>query len=574
MKVAVPQQDLQLLALSLQHEVESKIPSGDTFQIKCVVKKDELLILAQHPVGVTVKTEDIFVLLKKALQSSLTEREQPVQCFLKKLGEELPYAKCSFIIQQREKGRSSIPLSSSLTYNPPIVEDEPEPEFEVWVDTPDSLITEPQYPVKFLLLGITILGTFIFGSGFYLLSRPCVVSECQEMRTAEQLKRELPKMIRSANSANELIAIQQQLDTASSDLGNIPFWSGRYKQGEQLQASLSMQSNQIQQVVKAFEAGDIAEKKMPPTGNNLRELQEMQHLWRVAIASLEAISPTSELQSIVEPRLSKYRVSLQSINQEFLGEEQWLKKINDAKAVAIVAQQRSMGATSLSEWQKAQATWQIAMNALNIIPSTSPAYSEAQNLLSEYQTQLARTRDRTTREEIAARNYQEAINMGNQARTYEEKNQWQIAAQYWSQGLKTAQQVSQDSFYYHPSQRLIQPYATAFQQAEKQVQTVTRLEDIRYDLDDICTREVRVCTFTINNTGIAVSLTPDYEHLIYMTLLSRDTEDTTNHWDILQEALGRVGDRVNLPVFIYDTQGQGLHTHIPVAGNNKVYTTN
>lgn len=61
-------------------------------------------------------------------------------------------------------------------------------------------------------------------------------------------------------------------------------------------------------------------------------------------------------------------------------------------------------------------------------------------------------------------------------------------------------------------------------------------------------------------------MTPDYERVIGTTLSDSDLE-TTNHWYILQETLGEIGDRVNLPVFIYDTQGQGLYTHIPQGRN-------
>jgi hypothetical protein len=50
---------------------------------------------------------------------------------------------------------------------------------------------------------------------------------------------------------------------------------------------------------------------------------------------------------------------------------------------------------------------------------------------------------------------------------------------------------------------------------------------------------------------------------VLQTTLSETELETTNHWYILQEAVGIIGDSVNLPVFIYNTQGQGLYTHIP-----------
>lgn len=562
MKVAVQPEDLQVLTRTLQEKLLAEVPSGEVFQIKCAVKNKELMVLTQHPVGVTVDTEYLFFVLSEALQLSPTDREQRVQCFIRILGEELPYARRSLMIKQKKEMRRAIPLSSSLTYTPSIIENEPEAAFDPFIDTPDLLTTQSQRPVKSLLIGITLVGICVFGSGFYLVTRPCVMSECKELQTAQQLNGEFRQRMRGANSANQLITAQQQLITASTDLSIIPRWSPRYQQAQELKARLSMQSDEINQVVMALQAGDMAEKQTQTTANSLEELEERQYSWRQAIAPLEAVSSSSELYELVQQRLSKYRVSLQAVNQQLLAQEQWLKKLNDAKAVVIVAQEREANAKSLNDWQKAQTTWQVVINALNIIPPTSPAYPEAQKLLLEYKPRLATTRDRATTEQLAARSYQQAISTANQAQTYEQKNQWHVAVTYWSQALQNAQQTSQDSVYYNQSQSLIEPYSTALKQAQAKLQVNINLQQVRNDLEQTCSREIQICTFTINNTGIAVSLTPEYEQVLQTTLSEADLQ-TPNYWQILQETLGVIGNRVNLPVFIYDTQGQGLYTHLP-----------
>ena len=565
MKVAVQPEDLQLLARSLHELVVAEVPYSELFQIKCAVQKDELMILTQHPVGLRVDSEHLFAVLSEALQSLPTSREQRVQCFIRKVGEELPYARYSLNIKQNQQMKPAIPLSSSLTYTPSMTEDEPDdPEelFEPLEYTQESWATQPQRPIKYLLLGITLLGICVFGTGFYLLSRPCVMSECKELQAAQELNLESQELMRRANSEKRLVAIQQHLETTSSNLGVIPRWSSRYQQAEDLKASLSMQSDKINLVLTAFQTADLAEQKMQTTANSLEEIQEIQHLWRQAITPLEAISPGSELYMLVQPQLSNFRVSLQAVNEQLTAQEQWLKKLNDAKAVVIVAEERAATAKSLDEWQKAQSTWQIAINAFNIIPDTSPAYEEAQALLLEYKPQLANTRDRATREQIAAQTYQQAISTANQAKTLEQKNQWQVAVTYWEQALENVQQIPQDSVYYGQSQLLIKPYSIFLQQAQGKVKVNRRLQQVRNELEETCSREIRICTFTINNTGIAVSLTPEYEYIIQTTLSEADLQ-TTNHWYVLQEVLGVIGDYVNLPVFIYDTQGQGKYTHIP-----------
>ncbi len=561
MKVAVQQEDLQLLARTLQEQILAEVPSGEVFKIQCAVKKDELMILTEHPPGVTVDTEYIFVVLSEALQLSPAYKAQKVQCFIRIFGEKLPYAKFSLIMQQKEDMRRGIPLSSSLTYTPSTTEDEPEELFDSFVDTPDLWNTESERPVKSLLLGISLVAISVFSSAFYLVSRPCVMSECQEIQTAQRLNLESRQLMRRANSENQLVSIQQQLTTASTNLSVIPRWSSRYQQAEELKASLSMQSEKINQVVRALQTANMAEKKSQATANSLAELQDIQSLWRQAIAPLEAISPNSELYSLVQPRLSKFRVNLQAVNKQLLSQEQWVKKLNDAKAVADVAAKRETNAKTLNDWQQAQSTWQVVINALNIIPSDSPAYTEAQELLLEYKPQLDRTRDRATTAQMAARSYQQALTTANQAKTYAQRNQWQLAVTYWEQALQNAQQIPQDSLYYNQAQSLIEPYSAALQEAQEQLHTVNNLQQVSNDLNRTCAREIRICTFSINKTGIAVSLTPQYEQVL--EALSEADLQTTNHWYILQEALGVIGDNVNLPVFIYDTQGQGIYTHIP-----------
>ncbi|MDZ8104664.1 MAG: hypothetical protein RM338_03450 [Nostoc sp. DedQUE12a] len=101
MKVAVQQEDLQLLAKTLQEQLLVEVPLAGVFQVKCAVNKDELMILTQHPSGVTVDAQTIFAVIEDALQSLAPYREQRVQCFLRVFGEQLPYAKRFLALKQR-----------------------------------------------------------------------------------------------------------------------------------------------------------------------------------------------------------------------------------------------------------------------------------------------------------------------------------------------------------------------------------------------------------------------------------------------------------------------------------------
>jgi hypothetical protein len=596
MKVAAQQEDLQLLARTLQEQFLAEVPFGEVFQIKCAVNQDELMILTQHPVAVTVDTQQIFAVIEEVLQSLPTYKEQRVQCFLRVFGDKLPYAKHSLTMKHRlvREVRQAGPLeeaggareeisfsfpspssfssssSSSLTYSP-LTEDSQEGEesFDPLADTPDLLTTPKKRPIKPILLGAALVGIAVLGSGAYLLTRPCVMSECQEIQAAQKLKTESRQLTSRAKSENELVAVQKQLETTSADLAAIPSWSSRYQQAEELKVSLSGQSAKINQVVKALQMADVATQKTQTPVKNIEELQATQHLWRQAIAPLETINPNSELYKLVQPKLLKYRLSLQTVNQQLQNQERWLTKLTAAKGVASAATKREANAKSLNDWRKVQSTWQIAVNALIVIPSNSPASQEAQNLLLEYKPKLAAARDRATKEQLAAQSYQQAVSAAKQARAYEKLNQWQAAVVYWSQAFQTVKQISQDSLYYSSAQSLTEPYSAALKQAQEKLELTNSWQQTRNDLNQTCSGEIRICTFNISDKEIIVTLTPEYEQILQSTSSEAEPQnaspvvDATNHLQILEEALAVISDNASTPLLLYDTEGMGLYTRIP-----------
>ncbi|MBX9256706.1 hypothetical protein H1Q63_22730 [Desmonostoc muscorum CCALA 125] len=597
MKVAVQQEDLQLLAKTLQEQLLVEVPSAGVFQVKCAVNKDELMILTQHPSGVIVDTQGIFAAIEDVLQSLAPYKEQRVQCFLRVFGEQLPYAKCFLALKQRagwedgetgiwgtggirgeredegdegvggDKGAISFSSpSSALTYFPSLDETEDEEVFDPFADAPNLPVSKSARQVKPILLGVALVGIVVLGVGGYLVTRPCVMSECKEIQVAEQLKTESPQLMRRAKSEKELLAVQQRLTRASAALSAIPSWSPRYQVSEELKASLSGRSEKIGQVVKALQTASLAAEKIKTPARSLEEIQARQHLWRQAIAPLEAITPNSELYPLVQAKLFSYRISLHAVNQQMLTEEKWLKKLAAAKDVASTAENRQATAKSLKDWQKVQSNWQVVINALRVIPQTSPGYEEAQKLLVDYKPKLVVARDRATKEQLAARTYQQAVSTANQAKVYQQQNQWQAAATYWEQALETAKKVSQDSLYYTQAQSLIEPYSTDLKQAQEKLQVVSGLQQTRTDLEKTCINGIRICTFSMDNAGIIVRLTPEYDQLRQNSLANPDSQnsdngvDLANHLQILQEALAAISDNANLSLFLYDSQGQVIYT--------------
>ncbi|MEH1801157.1 MAG: hypothetical protein V7L13_18700 [Nostoc sp.] len=582
MKVAVQQEDLQLLAKTLQEQLLVEVSTAEVFEVKCAVNKDGLMILTQHASDVIVDAQLIFAVIEEVLQSLAPHKKQRVQCFLRVFGEQLPYAKCFLALKQTERwgdggmegwgveeageAISYSSSSSALTYSPSIDEAEEEELFDPFADVPNLSALKPGFQVKPILLGAALLGIVVLGGGAYFLTRPCVMSECKEIQNAEEVKTKSPQLMRHAKSEKELLAIQQQLATASTALNIIPSWSPRYQVSKELKASLSGRSEKISQVVMALQTASLATQKVQTPAYSLEELQARQHLWRQAIAPLEAISSSSELYGLVQGKLLNYRVHLHAVNQQIFTEEKWLKKLTAAKAVAVAAEKRQATAKSLNDWQKVQSTWLVVVNTLNTIPRTSAGYQEAQKLLIDYKPKLAVARDRATKERFAVKSYQQALSTANQAKVYQQQNQWQAAATYWDQALQTAKQISENSLYYTQAQSLIEPYSAALKQAQEKVQVVSSLQQTRTDLDKTCINGIRICTFSVDNAGIIVRLTAEYDQIRQNNLANPYSEnsdtavDVTNHLQILREALAVISDNANVSLFLYDSQGQVIYT--------------
>ncbi len=595
MKVEVQQEDLQILATILQEHLNAEVLSGELFRVKCALKNDQLMILSEHPLGVTTHTQQVFAVLEEALESLPGCRKQQVEIFLRVVGEKLPYAKHSLIVKvggQEDKGDKGTrgqgsrghfagdtlqrefvsPSASSFVAYSASSEEEA---FDPITDAPDlSSVTtlKRSLSVKPILIGTGLLGIALLSSA-YLLTRPCVISECKEIQTAAELQKLSKQLTRNATSEEELAKLHAQFKSASTNLKNVPGWSLRHQQAQQLFAHLSGQSEKINSVVKALKAASLAELKTQTPVNNIQELHNKQQLWRQAIAPLEGINPENELYGLVQRKLSLYRLRLQTVNQQLLNEEKWSKKLAASKSVANVAAQWETKAKSLKDLQKVQSTWQVVVNALRIIPQSSPEYKEAQKLLDDYRPRLATARDRATSEQLAAKSYQQAINTANQAKAYEGQNQWQAARANWYLALNTVKQIPTDSFYHSQAQLLIQPYADAFKQAEQQAQIAGNLEQTRTDLVKTCSSQIRICTFTIDKKGITVKITPRYEQALQNSLANANPQDpssfadVSNHLQVLQSALSTISENANLPLIVYDAQGQVVHTRSFAANN-------
>jgi heat shock protein HspQ len=589
MKVGARQEHLELLTTSLQEHLRAEIPSGEFFQVKCAVTNNRLMILIQRPQGVTVDTEKVFAVTEEALNSLSATEEKQVEVFLRIAGQQLPYAKRELVAgkhtipevidvkvnEERIVDDEALPDSPSIddsyanaqgSWVPSPTEKDGEEDFDPLADAPDLTYystVKHFYPIKLMVVGGGFVAIAMFALGAYLVTRPCVLSQCQPIQLATELQKPALPLVSQGIPTAELTKLQTEIDRAIASLQQIPPWSSRHQEVEPLVKKLSAQKEEVNLLLKAFQFAQQAAQKPLSSKNNLQELQANQQLWRQAISPLEAIDRKSPFYDLVNSKLSSYRYQLQLANQQLRTQDKWLQKLASAKSVAIAAQKRQETAKFLPELQKTQSTWEVAVNALKIIPPTSVAYADAQQLLLEYKPKLANASLNTAKEQMADKTYNQATDAAKQAQLYETQNQWQNAVGQWSQAIRAIKQVSQDSSYYSKAQPLLAPYNSALQKAQSQFQADNQLQTTRTDLTKTCVNGgVAICNFTVNLDKISVRMTSEYEQAIAKSN-QNNSNSTTNHLQVLQQALEVISDNAGIPLAIYDAQGSQFYQYTP-----------
>ena len=289
-------------------------------------------------------------------------------------------------------------------------------------------------------------------------------------------------------------------------------------------------------------------------------------MWRQAISPLEAINRDRELYQLAQEKIVSYRANLEAVNALLQKEDKYSRKITSAKAVAIVAEKRQASAKTLQDWQKVEATWQVAVNALQSIPAKSPAYSDAQKLISEYTPPLLAAKNRNTRELMAAKTYRQAVNAISLAKRYERQNQWTAAVTNWQTAVSSAKQIATSSLYSLEADKLIAPATVSLQQAREKLQVAIRIQKTRSDLEQTCSSEIRVCTYLMGSQGITVRISPDYEQSLQDSLIEASSQGDTSiidgvntHLQTLQQALEAISDNADVPLIVYDAQGNVIY---------------
>jgi hypothetical protein len=597
-------EDLQALKQCLQQRLQFDIPWGETLKIGCAMSDDTLVILTQHAPGLSFDPEITFNALKKALQSLKPQVTQPVKLYLRVAGEKQAYAKYDFTLQPVQTVATNASISryelnslreEAANLKEPVQWDQTHEQtigrnaarhstdLKNWHRSSTNLGQQGIKPGRFSSFWRSLLSDIptpllVVGGGvalatlftsIYMLTRPCVIGQCQFLETAQQLNKVAEHLTRQADSQVDLLSVQQQLVEANNYLKEVPRWSFRYQEAKHLAQNLSNQWTMLNQMSQALEqAASAWQGQNPP--HTTQEWQVTRTYWQQAIATLANIPANSALFGLAQQKIPQYQAKLQVVNQYLNLEQEASKKLLLAKNTSLLAQTRGNTAMSLQTWQKVKATWDSAINTLAAIPKTTTAYQEAQQLKARYRTELAAASDRVAKEQMAAKAYSEAISKANLAQRDEQQNQISKAVTNWNQALNFGKQVPNGTQYYRQVQPLITSYSSAIQQAEAKLKVANVLQKARSDLNRTCSGNIQVCKYAANSELILVQLSSSYEKAVERKYASakfqRDLNtqaDVVIHYRTLKQALEAISGNANIPLQVYESDGSPLYSYKP-----------
>ncbi len=616
--------NLERLEQNLEVQLHSELLPTVPLQVNCLLKEGMLVLVVQHPAPQITHPKRVFRFLKEILNEEvLLLGEQKVLVYLREMAQHQPYAFEAMMITENTEEASNLQLDfldtvsipeladlGNLELDPYLTQDIPanlelepeaiandniplelEPDFttqeenskpwekevfsgfeEVEDNETKPFLEKPVRPASqssfpLLITGMGISAVMFFGT-FYALTRPCVIGECNAIAQAEELAQGSADILTQPLSGQGILSAQEQLNESLQVLGSIPPWSSHRAQAQQILGTYENRAESLDQIVSGLQTAARAgyASQNPPL--TPQEWEKSQQLWREAITRLEFIPPKNEFYSFAQEKLPTYQSSLAIINRRLDEEQKAQISLKAAQEVAETATSREKEAISLSNWESAQQTWEIAVNRLQEIPAGTTAYVEAQTLLEDYSTNLNIARDHVTRENFAADIYNSSIRTAQLAKASESRNQWSEAVLLWRNALAYIEQVPRNTYVAGNALSLVSPYQQALTVAESQLKSTISRQQAQGDLEQTCSGSRSICEYSFTDRGIRINLSPIYMREVTQTAMNAEMNNDNvskanlyNHILNLEESLRAISRNTRLPVEIYTPDGALVDTY-------------
>jgi hypothetical protein len=427
----------------------------------------------------------------------------------------------------------------------------------------------PKFLGKLVLWGVSG-SLLLFFSTLYFLTRPCVMGQCAVLDQAQLYADSSNQILNQNPSGKAIFEAQDQLHQAIALLDDIPQWSMYHQEADQLLNTYQTKAQTLENLISSLKIASQASYHTQNPPYPIEKWQESQQKWREAISGLEKISGDSDLYLLAQAKIVEYQQNLSIINRLLNQEAQASDKLNLAKETIKIAQVRQGTAQSLDNWQLVYATWQTALQRLKEIPPQTTGYTQAQQLINEYNPMIAQVREKKNQELFAANAYNQSLRLAQLAKNAQDINQWSSAVYHWRNALEYIQQVPPNSFQYNQVAPLLNTYNNALAKAENQLRVSIELQQAQEDLTHTCQGISKLCDFTIAQNQIKVKLTSDYIEDIRNTAIKAKAQENTNtqialidHIATFEKALQVISTNTGLRLEVYEPNGKMAIAYMP-----------
>ncbi|PSB13921.1 hypothetical protein C7B76_18125 [filamentous cyanobacterium CCP2] len=437
--------------------------------------------------------------------------------------------------------------------------------------------TKAPWRSKVTLFGVLTTGAvslFAIVGVVYALSRPCVLGNtCQPIQEARQLSERALETIQSNPSALEVVDAYDQLTQASQLLEPIPLWSRHRAEARTLLAGYNAESDELGVLVSALNQANNATKKSLNPPHPVQTWREVQWTWRETIELLEQVPETSPVYALAQGKQDEYQANLESINHRIRIEQETQDRIAAVRQAAEVIEARSRVVNSSDSWQQTYDSWQTLIAQLQQIPQGTMAYGEAQRLIQLYQLKINESERRRDREQLSAESYGRAMNFAEQARQFEQGNQWTQAANQWREAVTQIRQVQEDTSNYSQAQALIDSYTDSFNRAEENARRMSLMQTATPQLDRACNGNPRLCSYTLEGNAIRVQMASSYDLALQRAFASaQQSGSNTVQTDLSPQlnqflrTLAVAGETAQVPIELYNAAGSKFGAYDPNRG--------
>jgi hypothetical protein len=458
METAVRQNDLQLLRQWLLRELRSKLSAPIPLDIRCALKQDNLLVLAQHPATVTPDVEQLFAVLEESirrLRPEVIERITgqtemvPVRLYLRLVGQPQPYTQRFFTLV--------LPAVAQIPDHPP---------------APDSASATVVRPTDVSPSIAAEDSPQVIAPG---VNDAIAASEqTEEEAIAPPLLQPPPtEPVPEPGSIQHRSKPYAPKDGLVSRLGSIPFL-------ERIPLPLLVFCSLVGVITFA---GGLFILTRPCVVGGCKPLEDAQ---RLSQQSAQLARPTATADNVVEaynhlteanyllstiPTWSPHYDVAQALLQAYGVRAEVYGKVVAALQQANKAAHKSQNPPHpLVTWREIQQLWQGAIALLETVPSDSPIYLLAQQKQSEYEANLAGINQRIRSEQQSQGQISSARSAAEVAEVRETNAKsvdgWRSAYATWQVVVNTLKAVPPGTMAYAEAEQLLaiyQPKLTASQ---------------------------------------------------------------------------------------------------------------